>query len=55
MPTVPPEFFIAAGILVSRGDKVLLVRTEHRGWEFPGGQIEEDKFILLHTTSRNSG
>ena len=46
MPTVPPGFFVAAGILVSQGDEVLLVRTEHRGWEFPGGQIEEGETIV---------
>ena len=34
----PPKHIVAAGMLVERGDEVLLVRTERRGWEFPGGQ-----------------
>ena len=55
MPTAPPAFSVAAGILVSQGDDVLLVRTERRGWEFPGGQIEVGETILLLATYRNSG
>ena len=31
---------------MERGDQVLLVRTERRGWEFPGGQIEEGESLL---------
>ena len=42
----PPKHIVAAGILVERGDDVLLVRTPRRGWEFPGGQIEEGVSIL---------
>ena len=33
-------------MLVQRGDEVLLVRTPRRGWEFPGGQIEEGESVL---------
>ena len=33
-------------MLVERGDEVLLVKTERRGWEFPGGQIEEGESVL---------
>ena len=33
-------------MLVERGDEVLLVRTERRGWEFPGGQVEEGESVL---------
>ena len=33
-------------MLVQRGDQVLLVRTPRRGWEFPGGQIEEGESVL---------
>ena len=46
MSTATPEFLVAAGILVSHGDDVLLVRTERRGWEFPGGQIEVGETIV---------
>ncbi len=45
MHLMPPKFFVAAGILVERSDEVLLVRTPQRGWEFPGGQIEEGETI----------
>ena len=33
-------------MLVERGEEVLLVRTPRRGWEFPGGQIEEGESVL---------
>lgn len=41
-----PKHVVAAGLLVEKGDRVLLVRTERRGWEFPGGQIEEGESVL---------
>ena len=41
-----PRHTVAAGMLVQRGDQVLLVRTPRRGWEFPGGQIEEGESVL---------
>lgn len=37
---------VAAGILVERGSEVLLVETPRRGWEFPGGRIEEGETIV---------
>ena len=40
-----PRHIVAAGALVSKGDTVLLVRTPRRGWEFPGGQIEEGETL----------
>lgn len=46
MLAVPPEFSVAAGILVERGNEVLLVETPGRGWEFPGGRIEEGETIV---------
>lgn len=45
-PNKSPEHIVAAGILVEREDEVLLVRTDRRGWEFPGGQIEQGESIL---------
>ena len=45
MLEIPRKFFVAAGILVSLGEKLLLARTARRGWEFPGGQIEEGETI----------
>ena len=46
MTTEPPKHVVAAGILVECGDEVLLVRTERRGWEFPGGQIEHGESVI---------
>ena len=46
MNSNPPKHIVAAGMLVERGDEVLLVKTERRGWEFPGGQIEEGESVL---------
>ena len=46
MHSNPPKHIVAAGMLVERGDEVLLVRTKRRGWEFPGGQIEEGESVL---------
>lgn len=47
MPTVPPRFHVAAGILVERGNAVHLVETPRRGWEFQGGRIEESETIIV--------
>lgn len=41
-----PKHIVAAGLLVEKGDRVLLVRTPRRDWEFPGGQIEEGESLL---------
>ena len=46
-----PYHFIAASGLVSRDDKVLLIKTPRRGWEFPGGLAEPGEG-LLDTLSR---
>ena len=41
-----PVHIISAGGLVMRGDKVLLQRSERRGWEFPGGMVEEGEGVI---------
>lgn len=41
-----PVYFVAVGGLVVRGDQVLLVRHPRRGWEFPGGQVEQGESLL---------
>ncbi len=41
-----PAHFIAVSGLVCKGDKVLLIKSERRGWEFPGGVIEQGEAIL---------
>jgi len=42
-----PTHIVAACALVSRPDEtVLLVRTHHRGWVVPGGQIEQGESLV---------
>lgn len=41
-----PAHLISAAGLVYKGDKVLLIRSPRRGWEFPGGVIEQGETIL---------
>jgi 8-oxo-dGTP diphosphatase len=42
-----PKHIVAVGALVKNNhDKFLLVKTERRGWELPGGQVEEGEDIL---------
>lgn len=38
--------FVSAAGLVFKEDKVLLIRSEKRGWEIPGGVIEQGEAIL---------
>ncbi len=43
----PPKHIVAAGALVYNADgEVLLIDSPWRGWEFPGGQIEEGEDII---------
>jgi 8-oxo-dGTP diphosphatase len=42
-----PTHIVAAGALVSRPDgRVVLVRTENRGWVVPGGQVERGEGVV---------
>ena len=38
--------FVSAAGVVYKGDKVLLIRTARRGWEYPGGIVEQGEAIL---------
>lgn len=38
--------FVSAAGIVYKDDKVLLIRTARRGWEFPGGVVEQGEAIL---------
>lgn len=41
-----PQHIVAAGCLVTNeAGLILLVRSPKRGWEFPGGQVEEGESI----------
>lgn len=41
-----PLSFIAAGGLVEKDGRVLLIKSERRGWEFPGGVVEKGESVL---------
>ena len=41
----PVHFVSAAGVVYKDG-KVLLIRSERRGWEFPGGIVEQGEALL---------
>ncbi len=45
-PGGPPRHIVAVAGLVSDGDgRVLLLRGPRRGWEFPGGQVEQGETL----------
>lgn len=41
-----PLHFISVAGLVYKEDKVLLIKSERRGWEYPGGVLEQGEAIL---------
>ena len=46
MNHVAPKHIVAACALVTNaGGEILLVKTERRGWELPGGQVEEGETL----------
>ena len=46
MTEFPVHFVSAAGV-VFKEDKVLLIRSDRRGWEFPGGVVEHGETVAL--------
>lgn len=49
-PTVgmnyPRHIVATASLVLNKEGKILLVKTERRGWEMPGGQVEEGEDVL---------
>ena len=53
-----PLHFVAAAGLVYKDDKVLLIKSQKRGWELPGGVVEQGESIfdgLKREISEESG
>ncbi|MCY3721243.1 MAG: NUDIX hydrolase [Candidatus Poribacteria bacterium] len=44
---IHPQHIVAVSGLISHPDgKILLIRGPRRGWEFPGGQVEEGENLI---------
>lgn len=44
---VHPKHIVAVSGLITHSDgKILLIRSPRRGWEFPGGQVEEGENLI---------
>ena len=41
-----PVHTVSAAALISRGDEVLLIKNPRRGWEFPGGMVDQGESII---------
>ncbi|WP_394186776.1 NUDIX hydrolase [Metabacillus halosaccharovorans] len=42
----PPKHIVsAATIVINKEDKILLIKGPKRGWEMPGGQVEEGESL----------
>jgi 8-oxo-dGTP diphosphatase len=42
-----PKHIVATGSLIeNKNNQILLVQTDRRGWEIPGGQVEEGEDVL---------
>ena len=42
-----PKHIVATGSLIqNKNNQILLVKTERRGWEMPGGHVEEGEDII---------
>ena len=42
-----PLHFISVAGLVYKGDEVLLIKSKRRGWEIPGGVLEQGEDIMM--------
>ena len=54
----PKHIVSAAAIVINENNEVLLIRGPHRGWEMPGGQVEEGESLsqaAIRETKEESG
>ena len=43
---LPTHIIAAAGIVINEKDEVLMVKANHGGWVFPGGQVEVGENVI---------
>ncbi|MFS0671693.1 NUDIX hydrolase [Ornithinibacillus sp. 179-J 7C1 HS] len=56
--TPPKHIISAAAIVLNEKDEILLIKGPRRGWEMPGGQVEEGeslKAAAIRETKEESG
>lgn len=55
----PPKHIVsAAAIVMNENNEILLIRGPRRGWEMPGGQVEEGESLqdaAVRETKEESG
>lgn len=55
----PPKHIVsAAAIVVNENNEILLIRGPRRGWQMPGGQVEEEESLqdaAVRETKEESG
>ncbi|MBD8498573.1 NUDIX domain-containing protein [Paenibacillus arenosi] len=44
---MPTHIVAVGGIVKNEEGQVLLVRTQHGGWVFPGGQVENGENLMV--------
>ena len=42
----PPKHIVSAATIVLNDQKILLIKGPRRGWEMPGGQVEEGESLM---------
>jgi 8-oxo-dGTP pyrophosphatase MutT (NUDIX family) len=55
---MPTHILAAAGVTENDKGEILLVKTQHGGWVFPGGQVEEGENVIdavIRETIEESG
>ena len=56
--TIPKHIVSAAAIVINNKNEILLIKGPRRGWEMPGGQVEEGeslKTAAIRETKEESG
>ena len=43
---IPVHIIAVTGIVINENNEILMVKNHHRGWEFPGGQVEVGENVI---------